>query len=214
MTSASLVNFSNSLMSAPTMKPRCLPEMMTRPLMVPARPARSASSMMAPSSSSGRRPSAFALAPSRSNVAQAMPSRSTVVAPVLQRSGIESHRREPSQCNVGGLLGGGGFNGGARVVTGLHVMGPQFGRIEVIDGDDAGDERFDLAQEGGFAFADDVLGNRIADPVDAVDSGAACRRGWRSRVSSRPLPRRRLSPASLRARPSGRLHPWRCRCGA
>src|SRR5215510_10403016 len=156
-TCCSLLISSNSRTSAPTMKPFSLPEPSTRPRILLSRTPPSTCSTICASSSSGRWPREFWLSPSRSNAAQAIPcwsiekrqSRNAISAMVASL-------RRTLHC--------------PGIVAGRHVMGPYLGRIEMVDGDGALGELFQLAQHRPFAFRQHVLGDGLADPIVAVQA--------------------------------------------
>src|SRR5690606_6441807 len=162
ITLLSVSSKSNSRISAPTMKLFGFPDRKTRPLTCPERARASTCSTMAPSSSSGRRPSALALSPSRSKMAQAIPSRS-----------IE--KRQSFSCVMScdtpaSLLGCGLAVRGLRVVAESGVVGPELGGVEVIHRDDPVRQCLRLSELPALRLGQDVLADGIADPVGAVES--------------------------------------------
>src|SRR6185312_159480 len=160
-------------MSAPTMNPRSLPDMMTSPRTFPARTSASTHFIMASSSSIGRRPREFALSPSRSKIAQAMPSPSiekrqsfswslskACICPV--DSTIAHLKANPS------FLFSGQFFGTTSVMTERRVVWFQFRGIEMVDGDDARDKTLDFAKRLRFRSREHALGFGFRKPVDPV----------------------------------------------
>jgi hypothetical protein len=57
---------------------------------------------------------------------------------------------------------------GPDIISGRHIVWPYFIRVEIVDRDDTSPQLLDLGQELSLLDRDDVLGDRIADPVDAM----------------------------------------------
>ena len=201
ITCASVASGSNSRTSAPTMKPFSLPEVITRPRMERSRAPCSTRSTMAISSSSGRRPSEFWLSPSRSNTAQAIPCRS--IENRQSRNAFTSGHDTRLICR--------GAVHRPRVMPRRHVVRPHLGRIEMVDGNDARRERFELAQHARLVIGDDAGLGRRRRSSRCRARDARCRRASRGRASSRPPRPRPPWRTSPRAGRSDRWGPARRR---